>query len=155
MASRLTSPSHYLKQGWLLDNWIFRNKSKWNTNQDTSLTFKKMHLKMSSVKWWPFCFGLDLLSIHRIELHWSKLRNASIHIAAYMRQWIGSVLVKIMACRLFGASHYLNQCSIIINWILRHKLQWNFNQNTKFFFHKNTSKISSAKWRPFCPGWDD
>ena len=30
-------------------------------------------------------------------------------------------------------SHYLNQCCIIVSWIFRNKLQWNFNQNT--FFH--------------------
>ena len=33
-------------------------------------------------------------------------------------------------------SHYLNQCWVIVNWILRNKLQWNFNQNTKLFIHK-------------------
>ena len=33
-----------------------------------------------------------------------------------------------------------------------HKPQWNFNQNTKLLIHENASKISSAKWRPFCPG---
>ena len=47
--------------------------------------------------------------------------------AAYMRQWIGSAL-------------FLNQCWIIVNWILRNKLQWNFNQNTNFFIHENASK---------------
>ena len=26
-------------------------------------SFKKMHLKMSSGKWWPFCFGLNVLSL--------------------------------------------------------------------------------------------
>ena len=34
-------------------------------------------------------------------------------------------------------SHYLNQCWVIVNWTLRNKLQWNFNQNTKLFIHKN------------------
>ena len=30
-------------------------------------------------------------------------------------------------------SHYLNQCWVIVNWTLRNKLQWNFNQNAKLF----------------------
>ena len=54
-----------------------------------------------------------------------------------------------------AASHYLNQGRIIINWILRNNLQWNFNQNTNFSIHKNPSEISSAKWRTFCPGGDE
>ena len=37
-------------------------------------------------------------------------------------------------------SHCLNQCWIIINWTLRNKLQWNFNQNTKFCIHENASE---------------
>ena len=28
-----------------------------------TFSFKKMHLKMSSGKWWPFCFGLNMIII--------------------------------------------------------------------------------------------
>ena len=49
----------------------------------------------------------------------------------------GSALAQIMACRLFGASYYLNQCWNIVNWTLRNKLQLIFNQNTKLFIHEN------------------
>ena len=41
---------------------------------------------------------------------------------------------------------------LLINWTLMVKLQWNFNQNTIFSFTKMHLKISSVKWRPFCPG---
>ena len=34
-------------------------------------------------------------------------------------------------------SHYLNLCWFIVNWTLRNKLQWNFNQNTKLFIYEN------------------
>ena len=37
-------------------------------------------------------------------------------------------------------SQYLYQCWVIVNWTLRNKLQWNFNQNTKHFVHENASK---------------
>ena len=37
-------------------------------------------------------------------------------------------------------SHYLNQCWVIVNWTLRNKLQWNFNQHTKFSNHENASE---------------
>ena len=66
--------------------------------------------------------------------------------AACMCQWTGSVLVQIMACRLLAPSHYLNQCWVIVNWTIRNKLQWNFNQNTKFAFTKMYLKISSVEW---------
>ena len=55
-----------------------------------------------------------------------------------MRQWIGSALVQIMACRRFGApSHYLNQCWSIVNWTLRDKFQRNLNQNSNISIQEN------------------
>ena len=33
-------------------------------------------------------------------------------------------------------SYYLNQCQVIVNWTLRNKLQWNFNQNSIFYQRK-------------------
>ena len=71
--------------------------------------------------------------------------------AAYMRQWIRSALVQVMAYRLFAAPiHYRNQCWVIVNWTLRSKLQWSFNQNTKLFIHENTSEmaaiLSRGRW---------
>ena len=54
-----------------------------------------------------------------------------------MRQWIGSALVQIMACRLIGANHYLNQCWEIVNWTLKNKIHWNLNSNTNIFIHEN------------------
>ena len=34
-------------------------------------------------------------------------------------------------------SHYLHQCWNIVNWTIRNKILWNFNQNTKLFIHEN------------------
>ena len=45
------------------------------------LSFKKMHLKMSSGKWWPFCLGLNVFSTGRFYLyppslpHWHWRRH--------------------------------------------------------------------------------
>ena len=62
-------------------------------------------------------------------------------------------LVRLVACSV--PSHYPNQCWLIVNWTLRNKLQWNSNRKTKLFIHENAFvKMSSAKWRPFCPGED-
>ena len=55
-------PSHYLNQCWNIVNWIIGNKLQWNLNRNTHISFKKMHLKMSSGKLRPFCLGLNVLS---------------------------------------------------------------------------------------------
>ena len=57
--------------------------------------------------------------------------------AAYMRQWTGWAMAQKMACRLIGAKPLSKPCWVIVNWTLRNKLQWNFNQNTKLFIHGN------------------
>ena len=57
-----------------------------------------------------------------------------------------------MACRLVGASHYLNQCWNIVNCAIRDKLQWQFHRIQIFSVNKMHLKISSTKWRPFCLG---
>ena len=48
---------------------------------------------------------------------------------AYLRQWIKPCLgqMRLVAC--WTPSHYLNQCSHIVNWTLGNKFQW--IQNTK------------------------
>ena len=68
---------------------------------------------------------------------WLGCFNSPPTSAAYMRQWIGWTLVQVMACANSAPSHYLNQWWDIINWALRNKLQWNFNQNTKLFIQQN------------------
>ena len=46
--------------------------------------------------------------------------------------WLGQWFVACLA-----PSHYLNQCSDFVNWILRCKLQWNFNRNSYFLLKEN------------------
>ena len=46
--------------------------------------------------------------------------NSSLHSAVYMRQWVVSALVQIMACRLFGTKPLFEP----INRTLRNNLQW-------------------------------
>ena len=66
--------------------------------------------------------------------------NSSPLSAAYMCQWIGSALVQIMACCLFSAKSLSKPMLVIVDWTLRNKLQWNFNQYTKLFIHENASE---------------
>ena len=61
--------------------------------------------------------------------------NSSPSSAAYMCQWSGPALVQAMACHLFGTSHYLNQCWLIVNCTPGNIFQWNLNQNSIIFIH--------------------
>ena len=58
---------------------------------------------------------------------------------------------------LIGWVQVLNLCWIMVSRDLRNKVQWNSNRNTvqTFSLTKMHLKISSAKWRPFCPGGDE
>ena len=66
--------------------------------------------------------------------------NSSPPSVTYMRQWIGSELVQIWLVDYSAPSHHLKQYWLIVNWTLRNKLQWNFNQNIKLFVHENASE---------------
>ena len=76
--------------------------------------------------------------------------------AAYMCQWIRSALVYIMGCRLFNAKPLSKP---MLGYCQLDPLEKNFSEifikMQNFSFTKMHLKISSAKWRPFCPGGDE
>ena len=52
-------------------------------------------------------------------------------------------------------SHYLNQCWNIVNWTLRNKPQWNFDQHSYIFIKKNAfenliCKMAAILSQPEC-----
>ena len=75
---------------YIFINWNLRNTFQWNSIRNQRFSFKNIHIKTSSAKWWPYCLGLNVLT--------PPSPNAT-----YMRQWIGPALVHILACRLFGS----------------------------------------------------
>ena len=57
-------------------------------------------------------------------------------------------------------SHYLNQCSIIVNWTLANIFQWKFNQNTAIFIEENAREnvvceLASILSRTFISEWEN
>ena len=82
--------------------------------------------------------------------------NSSHPSAAYMRQWTGSALVQVMACRLFGAKllpePMLAYCQLDSWEQISVKLEWEF-----FHFHsrKCIGNCRLPKWRPLCPGGNE
>ena len=57
-------PSHYLNQCWVIVSWTLRNKLQWNINRIQNFSFTKIHRKILSAKWQPFCPGGDELISH-------------------------------------------------------------------------------------------
>ena len=84
------------------------------------------------------CISIGVMSI----LNWHI--NAASPSAAYMRQWIGSALVQIMACYLFGTKPLSEPvlCSglVIVNWTLRTNFNEILKQDAKLSIHKYTSE---------------
>ena len=70
-----------------------------------TFSFKKMHLKVSSAKRRPFCPGLNVLT------HWGQVMHLCISRLGH--HWF-TVLLDIC----LAPSHYLNQCRIIVDWII-------------------------------------
>ena len=76
--------------------------------------------------------------------------------AAYMRQWIGSALAQIMACRLSGTKPLsVNNASLLSIGHLRTNFSAIWIKIKTFQFTEMHLKISSANWWPFCPGGDE
>ena len=101
----------------------------------------KMHLKMSSTKWRPFCLGFNVLT------HWNRVT----HICVNKLTIIGSDN---------GLSPGRRQAIIWTNAeiLLIGPLRTNFSEilidihifsSTKMHF-----KMSTTKWRPFCLGFN-
>ena len=86
-----------------------------------TFSLKKMHLKMLSGKWRPFCPGLNVIT------HWGLV----MHIYMCLPAW--SSLVQVMAWCLTGVRP-LPESMLIVSWALANKLQWNFNQNMNIYF---------------------
>ena len=57
-----------------------------------TFSFKKIHLKMSSGKWRPFCLGLNVLAIRQ---HWFRYWLGAEHATYYyLNQWWPSLLTR-------------------------------------------------------------
>ena len=57
MSCRSFDAMPFPNQCCVIVTWTFRNKLQWNLNQNTRLSFTKMHLNISPAKWRPFWPG--------------------------------------------------------------------------------------------------
>ena len=56
---------YMLNQCWVIVSWALCNRLSWivNKNEIEQVSFKKVHLKMSSAKYWPFCSDLRMFKL--------------------------------------------------------------------------------------------
>ena len=108
--------------------------SPWHSIDSTNFSFAEIQLPVSAiiklVTVRSVNHGIDVFQSLNIEI-WTSRPSA-----AYMRQWIGSALVQIVACRLFGAKPLSKPT--LVYCLMDH--QWNFYQNTNIFIHENASE---------------
>ena len=59
-----SAPSHYLNQCWHIINCNIVNKLQWNFNRNQDIFTQEKVFEMSSGKWRPSHFGLNVLRAH-------------------------------------------------------------------------------------------
>ena len=108
-----------------------------------TFSFKKMHLKMSSGRWRPYCLGLNVLT--GWLTHWGRVT----HICIGKITRIGSDNGLSPGRR--QAIIWTNAGILLIR-TLGTKFSKILSATHTFSFKKIHLKMSSGKWRPFCLG---
>ena len=81
------------------------------------------------------------------DMNKSKHNTAYAYLMTYcisLSYWAQVMLI----CVKTGTSHHLNQCWLIVKWILRNKYQWHFNQNAKTSIEENTFEYGVCDMSP-------
>ena len=126
-----------------------------------NFSFLKMHLKMLSVKWQPFCAGEGVL-IHcksiggRVSVDKPFVFQVLIAIEAEWRiyAWVNlPSLVQIMTCRLVGAKS--TNVWILLIGPIGTNISEILIKICTFSFKKMHLKMSSGIWQPSCLGLDE
>ena len=139
--------SHYLNQWWLV---YWRIYASLGLNELTDILLIK---PLSHILLKRYMTYITLCGV--IRSRWLFI-NSSHPSAAYMRQRTGSPLVKIKACRQFGAKPLpepmLAYCQLDSWEHVSVKFEYKF---CHFHSRKCNWECHLPKWRPFCPGRDE
>ena len=110
-------------------------------------SFTKMHLKVSSVKWWPFCLSLNMLIYVWGLYFWNTMTSPSCQCVnsvpcnnTIMLQWYQSILDQAMT--VFLQHHFLT--SPYVDWssiVLRNASQFIFCRNNLEINQKSTTVL--------------
>ena len=104
-----------------------------------TFSFKKMHLKISSVKWRPFCLGLSVLSFSVKEALWMLLMYTWL-----LQMWFNEVLHYTTELETHGCilSHLYCQC-----WLTIHLIGLISCRNVIFILNIITKFDHIFKWK--------
>ena len=104
-----------------------------------TFSFKKMRLKVSSAKWWPFCLGLNVLT------HWGRVTHICVSNLTIIGSDNGLSPGRRQAIIWTNAGILLiGPLGTIVSEI--------WTEIYSFLFKKMHLKMSSGKWLPFCLG---
>ena len=108
-----------------------------------TFSFKKLHLKMSSAKWRPFCLGLNVLTHWGLMMPYHRIHHGS---------W--SALVQAVACHWFDAlplTTWTDAQLLSDKPLGTHFKEFSFEIKI-FSFQKMRLKSQFTECRPFCSG---
>ena len=93
---------------------------------------------------------MKVLVVKDVVTHWDRLTHRG---DAYMRNWTGSTLVQVMACRLLGAKPLPEPVVTYCQLDPQEQTSVNFfNRNPNIFIDENTFENAVCNWQPFCFG---
>ena len=148
---RGTSRTYLWFKGAFLRKWEYQpwnDECSWNGVGDAILILYHVVKSLKLIS----RFHLRVIDLKWNAANWLNLSPSS---AAYMRQWMGSTLFQIMACRLYGAKSLSKPMPGYCQLDPQEQTSVKLQANYKIFIHKNAYEMSSAKWRPSCPGRDE
>ena len=71
----------------------------------------------------------------------------------YIRQWTGSSLIQVIACRLFSSDKWFPEPMVFYYELdPQGHTSVKLKKNSNVFLQENESQNIVGKWRPFCPG---
>ena len=112
-------------------------KSHWFTRQYRSPGVDNLQMdRQTDMEHSPVCYWA---SIHK-TIRGLNYKGWVMHICVSKQ---GSSSLQIMACPTPG--HYLKQCWNVVNWTLRNKFQWNFDQDHTFSLKENA--FENVVWK--------
>ena len=121
------------------------NKLQWNLNRNLywslfTCSFRKMHLKMLSEKWWPFCLSLNVLT------HRGRVTHICVSKLTIIASDNG------LSPGRHRAIIWTNAGILLICWTLGTQLSEILSKIHTFSFKKIHLKMSSGKRWPLCFG---
>ena len=109
-----------------------------------TLSFKEMHLKMSSGKWRPFCLGLNVLTL---EYHWEEMGKKSVAFDRLINQIIQQNDT-LSSVGLISSMFKITQTfSSTINWHYRYLETMSHLNEPPFLSMPRSILTSSVHWR--------